>query len=236
MKPYEETDDDLAAALFYILGKPVPHRTSLEETARRIWEKSGNREEILHKIIALCGSAETPKQKYLVAKAYSWLGKDYDEEMIAAANDYLHTSGWSELSGKQVEQDGISVNQGTVQHSSILLDLARAQEGMGHLNAALFNFMEAYRMEPYRAMYVIKAADVVMKLHGKEEALTFLEEQKKSKYYEPVRYTDAQGNVRHNDLFKQLLDAQILKLREEDGGKNKKSLFHLDRNESSQEK
>lgn len=227
MEEHKKTNDDLAAALFYVLGKSVPHRTSLEEEAQKIWEASGVRDQILHKIIELCGDAETPKQKYLVAKAYSWLGKNYDAQLIAAASDYLHTEGWNELAGKSVEDDGIVVNYAAAQRASVLLDLAKAQEGEGRLDAALFNFMEAYRIEPYRAMYVIKAADVVMKLHGREEALTFLEAQKKSKYYEPVRYIDVQGNARRNDLFKQLLDAQILKLREEKNDNNKKSLFRF---------
>ncbi|NLJ31191.1 MAG: hypothetical protein GX424_06280 [Clostridiales bacterium] len=220
MEEYRGTNDDLAAALFYLLGKSVPHRSSLEEEAQKIWDQcGGDKNKILHKIVELCGDAETPKQKYLVAEAYSWLGKDYDKQTIAAAGDYLRTAGWNEFFRRSVQEDGITVDTAAAQRASVLIDLARAQEDLGRLQAALFNYTEAYRLEPYRAMYVIKAAGVVEKMNGREEALQFLEAQKKSKYYEPVRYTDAQGSVRSNDLFQQLLDAQILKYREDNPDK-----------------
>ena len=45
----------------------------------------------------------------------------------------------------------------------------------------------------------------------KEEALTFLRQQKENRYYTPVKYRDAQGQWRHNDTFRELLNAQILK-------------------------
>lgn len=224
MEDPNKTNDDLAAALFFVLGEAVPHRTSLLEEAEKLKNECKDKDEILLKIISLCGDTATPKQKYLTAKAYSWLGKKYYRQAIASATDYLHTEGWDELSARTVVEDGILVHYAAQQRASVLLDLAKAQEGLDKLEPALFNFMEAYRLEPYRAMYAIKAADVVAKLHGREEALLFLEQQMKSKYYPPLRFTDAQGNVRHNELFKQLLDAQILKLSEEKP--TEKTLFH----------
>ena len=41
------------------------------------------------------------------------------------------------------------------------------------LEAAISHYLEAYRLEPYRAMYAIKAADGMVKMGRKEEALTF---------------------------------------------------------------
>ncbi len=205
---------DLAAALFFVLGETVPHRRSLEDEANRLKDEIKDREKILLKVIELCGEAQTPKQLYLIAKAYSWLGKKYYEKTVLFAGQYLHTSGWEELPNRTKEEDGITVNYAAAQRASVLIDLARAQEGLGRLEPALFNFMEAYRLEPYSAMDAIKAADVVVKLHGKEEALMFLRQQKESAYYVPAKYIDVFGNSRRNDVFKQLLDAHILKLQE----------------------
>ena len=214
MAEQTSNNEDLAAALFSMLGETVPHRRSLEDEANQLKSKIVDREKLLLKVIELCGNPETPKQLYLTARAYSWLGKKYYDQTIQYAGEYLHTEGWNELPSRTKLEDGITINYAAAQRASVLIDLARAQEGVNRLEAALFNFMEAYRLEPYSAMDAIKAADVITKLHGKEEALMFLIQQKQSHYYSPVKYTDTLGNIRHNDVFKQLLDAHILKLQE----------------------
>jgi tetratricopeptide (TPR) repeat protein len=214
MEDLKTENSDLAAALFFVLGESVPHRRSLEDKANQLKDEINDREKILLKVIELCGEAQTPKQLYLIAKAYSWLGKKYYEKTIEFAGQYLHTPGWNELPSRTKEENGITVNYAAAQRASILIDLGRAQEGLGRLESALFNFMEAYRLEPYSAMNAIKAADVVAKMHGREEALMFLCQQKESAYYDPAKYTDVFGNLHHNDVFKQLLDAHILKLQE----------------------
>ncbi len=216
-------NDDLAAALFSALGESVPHRRSLEDEANRLMEEIQDRDKLLLKVIELCGEPKTPKQLYLTAKAYSWLGQRYYDQTIRYAGEYLHTEGWSELLNRTKEENGIKINYAAAHRASVLIDLAKAQEGKGHLESALFNFMEAYRLEPYSAMDAIKAANVIVKLHGREEALAFLSQQKQSKYYDSVKYTDLQGNIRRNDLFKQLLNAHILKLQEEKSAE--KTLF-----------
>lgn len=216
MEEPEKNNADLAAALFFVLGESVPYRSSLLDEANRLRLEIKDREKLLLKVIELCGDMKTPKQLYLAAKAYSWLGKKYYAQTIQYAGEYLHTEGWSELPSRTKEEDGLTINYAAAQRASVLIDLAKAQEGVGRLESALFNFMEAYRLEPYSAMDAIKAADVIAKLHDKGEALMFLTQQKKSKYYNPIRYTDAQGTVRRNDVFKQLLDAHILKLQEKE--------------------
>jgi tetratricopeptide (TPR) repeat protein len=214
MEGLKTENPDLAAAMFFTLGEAVPHPRALENEAYNLKNEINDREKFLLKIIELCGNAQTPKELYLVEKAYSWLGKNYYEKTIEYANQYLHTLGWDELFNRTKEEHGIVVNYAVTHRASVLIDLARAQEGLGHLDAALFNFMEAYRLQPYSAMNAIKAADVIVKMRNKEEGLLFLLQQKESAYYAPVKYTDVFGNTQHNDVFKQLLDAHILKLKE----------------------
>lgn len=216
MKTQNQPNDDMAAALFFLLGEPVPHRRSLEDEAQRLADETGDREKLLLKIIAFCAEPETPKQLYLTARAYSWLGKKYYKEAARFSSDYLHTEGWGELPGGVKMEDGIRVDHTAANHASVLMDLAKAQEGLGRIDAALANYMEAYRIAPYNAMIAIKAADAILKLHGREEALMFLMQQKKCRFYEPVAYTDPQGRACRNDLFQQLLDAHILKLEQKE--------------------
>lgn len=210
----EEQNLDLAAALFFLLGEAVPHSTDFEKEASGMIDEIKDREKLLLKIIQLCGTPHTPKQLYLLEKAYSWLGKKYDKETVEFAGRYLHTEGWDELPKRIKAENGISVNHAAAHRASVFIDLAKAQEGLEHLDLALSNFQTAYQLEPYNAMAAIKIADVLTKMRGKEEALQFLIQQKGSIYYSPVKYTDAFGTVHHNDLFKQLLDAHILKLKE----------------------
>lgn len=214
MEVPNKVNDDLAAALFYILGESVPHPVSLEKEAMLLRDKIVVREKLYLKVVELCKPQETPKQMYLTEKAYSWLGKKYYEKAIYYANEYLHTQGWSELPYGTKKEDGIEINYGAALRASVLVDLAKAQQGIGHFDSALFNFMEAYRLEPYSAMDAIKVADVIMKLHGREDALLFLEQQKKSRFYIPLKYTDSQGNTRYNDVYKRLLDAHVFKLKD----------------------
>ena len=78
--------------------------------------------------------------------------------------------------------------------------------------AALNNYEQAYRLEPYNAMYPVKIADLLLRIRTPEEALLYLQQQTSSAYYRPVRYTDNRGQSKSNDTFRQLLDAQIRKI------------------------
>lgn len=206
------SNTDLAAALFARLGAQIPHDYSREDEADGIIRRIPEREKCLLKVVELCGDPVTPRRLYLVALAYSWLGKAYSAQAARYANEYLHTSGWDALPSDVREEEGIVVNYSMSQRAAVLVNLANAQENLGDGEKALSNFMEAYRLEPYNAMNAIRASDLLCKLHGEKEALDFLRRQKLGAYYEPSVYRDRFGEPRRNDLFKRLLDAAILKM------------------------
>lgn len=208
---------DLAAALFYTMGASIPHDSRLEEEARKLLLSIPNQEKCLLKVIELCGTPETPKQLYILTKAYSWLGAKYRKETIRFSSQYLNSDGWGDLPHSVRTEDGISVSQSASCRASVFIDLAQAQEGEGDYEAALMNYLEAYRLEPYNAMDAIKAADVIAKSRSRKEAVDFLRNQKSSGYYLPIKYLDPQGNRCRNDTFKELLDSHLRKL--EDKGK-----------------
>ncbi len=212
MTDLKQRNDDLAAALYASIAEHVPHKNSLIEEVTQLTSRISVRENLFLKVIELCSPPETPKQLFLTAKAYSWLGKNYYGQVIRFAREYLLTNGWEELSHKSVLENGIYVSSHCAHNASVYSDLAKAEEGMGHLDEALFHFTEAYHLEPYSAMYAVKAADVLVKLKGREEALNYLRQQKKNQYYKPLKFTDAAGNTRYNDEFPRLIDAHIFKL------------------------
>jgi len=211
--PSEYGDNsDLAAALFYTLGAAIPHNHLLEDEAKRLSSTILNNEKRLLKVIELCGAPKTPRQLYIIAKAYSWLGANYRKETIRFSSQYLDSDGWSDLPHNVVTENGIVINQASACRANVFVDLAQAQEGESNCEAALMNYMEAYRLEPYNPMNAVKAADVIAKSRSREEAVNFLHNQKSSSYYLPIKYLDLQGSRCRNDTFQQLIDSHMLKL------------------------
>lgn len=206
-------DFERAAALFWALGGSMPHIPELEEWALQEIADEADREKLLEKAVKLCGTGETPAHCYLLTKLYSWLGAPYTAETIRWASRYLSGKPWEKLPRGITVQDGIEISRESASRAGIYADLAQAQVQRGETGPAMVNYGEAYRLEPYNAMYPVKVADLLAFSGSIQEALQYLENQKASRYYKPVRYTDARG-VRHtNDAFRQLLDAQIRKLK-----------------------
>lgn len=205
---------DLALALFGTLGSGLPHLHSLDEQAAELAARFPTREQRLLKVIELCGEPVTAKQQYAAAWAYSWLGAQYREKTMQCASLYLQGRGWSGYQTGAFVEDGIRIDRASAMRASIHALLAQAQDAACQTEAALSNFMDAFRLEPYNAMHVIKAADIIEKARSREEALSFLKGVKSSVSYTPVKYTDMQGQRRVNDTFKRLIDAHILKLQD----------------------
>ena len=212
MENEKKNDPELAAALFFLLGEPVPHDPKLEKAAGEIQKNTDDRQKLLLRVIELCGEPTAPQTLYLCEKAYSWLGKTYSRETIRLAKAYLEGEEWDALSSKIEMVDGIEIDHRDEHRAGVLIDLARAQEGVGALEEAYSNYLQAYDLEPYNAMVVVKAAEVLSRLRGREEALNFLLQQRSSLYYEPVKYRDSLGRVRRNEVFRELVEAHILKL------------------------
>lgn len=208
------TNPELAAALFYLLGELVPHDPKLEKEAGEIWRSTDDREQLLLKIIALCGEPAEPMELYLCEKAYSWLGRKYCRQTIQFAKLYLESEGWDALSGRTEMVEGILVDYGESRQAGVLMDLAKAQEEAGELKESYSHYLQAYDLVPYNAMVVIKAAEVLLRFRGRTETLNFLLQQRSSPYYDPVKYKDSTGKLHRNEVFKELLDSYILKMQQ----------------------
>ncbi len=211
MQPESEGNTDLAAALLALLGERVPHDEDLERRAAELIREAGSREKAFLKVTELCGRPRTPRQCYLCTKAYSRLGAKYSLQTIRCAERYLASPGWAELPDGDKMENGIRVNLAARCRAGILMNLAGALEESGDQRNAYYNYIEAYGLEPYNAMCAIKAANVLARLGRMQEAYRFLQLQKRSVYYRPVKYRDALGQARSNDLFRQLIDAHLLR-------------------------
>lgn len=210
----EAVSIELAAALFSELsGEFVPHDPALEEPARGLLEQRRDPETLLLKIIGLCGEPKTPRQSYLCAAAYSRLGERYAEETIRCAENYLNSPGWNELEEREWTEGGISIRGADACRASLYCALAAAREAKDDLKGAYSALLKAYALEPYRGDTMTKAADLLAALRGKREALDFVLEQRNSRYFKPVRYTDSFGKPQRNESFRKQLESEAEKLR-----------------------
>lgn len=202
---------DLAAALFRLIGASLPVNYSEEDEAQRLYTKLQNDHERLSKVISLCGVPKTPQQLFIAATACSWLGGN-DELTAKYAQEYLETPGWDRLSNGTMVEDGITISRWVRSRAEIYVILAQAQENLGKHEAALTNFAEAYRLEPYDAMYAVKMAGVIEIARSHKEALQFLRQQTHTPYYRPLHYKDEHGNHGNNQTFRQIIDSHIRRL------------------------
>lgn len=217
-----ETEDfELAAALVSALGEPVPHDAARETEAAALLQGLADDRQVLKKAAALCGKPEEPKQFYLCEKIYSLLGRDYDAETVRCAEAYLASPGWEALPSGQTLERGVKVDLSARVRAGVLMDLGGAYAGLGQEEKACAVCLRAYELEPYRAEYAVSVSGALVKSGKTREALDFLLLQKSSPYYRPVRYRGAGGEPHSDTGFRNIIDAQILRVmkRLEDGGK-----------------
>lgn len=206
---------ELAAALFSVLGAEIPHQTELEQEAADLFSSLGSRSKTLKKILELCESSDSPQALYLSAKACAWLGSGYRRQNVEFAARYLQGPPWQALPSGVAEQNGLKFDRAAAVRADLLRDMAQAELILGDVRDAHSHYMAACRLEPHNAMNYVKAAEAVEKQSGREEALRFLLEQRKNAWFTPVKYRDSAGKLCTNDLFQELLNANIRKLEQQ---------------------
>ena len=205
-------DADLAAALFSLLGEPVPHNPRREAEAAVCRKRAGSDEEALRLVLDLCGEPATPRETYLCEKACSWLGEDYRRRLIRYAEAYLDSAGWDALPAGALEERGLRIDQADRIRAKILAELAGALGAERRYEEAESRYRQAFRLEPYHAAYAASAAAMLVRLGRDGEALDFLLNQKKCFYYRPAAYRDFSGAKKRNDDFRITIDLVLAKL------------------------
>lgn len=201
---------ELAAALFSLLGEPIPHDPSADAEAGVLHEQLQDENSALRKVLELCGTPQIPAQFYLCTKLYSWLGLEYDELTIQCAKAYLASSGWEAIERGIVEDRGVTIDRSSSVRAGILADLARAYAGERKYEKACAAYLRAYEAEPSNANYAIEVSNTLVLSDKFGEALEFLIRQKKSPYCRAVKYRDQSGQVHLNSDFRDLLERQTI--------------------------
>lgn len=205
----QRDDFELAAALLAMLGEPVPHDPKLEPTASILRQRLPDDRSALLKAAELCGEPNTPGHLYLCTKIFSWLGRQFDADTVKCAEAYLAAPGWDALpKGKTLER-GIEIDLETQTRAGIFADLGSAYAGLGKYEKACSAYGKAFELEPYRIEYAIEFSNALMLFGRGEEALQFLQRQKKSPYCRTVKYRGVTGQICYNSSFRDTLDSQI---------------------------
>ena len=209
-------DAELAAALFSLLGEPVPHDPGREAEASACRERAGSDADALRTVLDLCSEPHTPQEYYLCEKACSWLGGEYRRQLIRYAEQYLDTAGWKALPADIIEDRGLRIDPADRSRAGVLSELAGALSGECRYEEAESRYMQAFRLEPHNAAHAASAAVMLVRLGKEREARDFLLHQKKNFYYRPVAYKDLSGEKKVNRDFRSTIDLTLAKLFSED--------------------
>ena len=212
-------DAELAAALFSLLGEPVPHGLEREAEAAACRKRAGSDGDALLLVLSLCAPPRTPQEYYLCEKACSWLGGEYGRRLIRYAEGYLDSAGWDALPSGTVEERGLRIDLADRVRAGVLSELAGALCAERRYEEAQSRYLQAFRLAPYNAAYAASAAAMLVRLGKESEARDFLLNQKKNFYYRPAAYRDLSGEKKRNGDFRSTVDLTISKLFPEDRGR-----------------
>lgn len=205
-----QTDDfELAAALLALLGEPIPYDPKLEPAAAALRQRLPDDRSALLKAAELCGEPKTPGRLYLCTKIFSWLGRQYNTETVKCAEAYLLSPGWDALPKGQMLEHGTEIDLETRSRAGIFADLGSAYAGLGNYEKTCFAYGKAFELEPYRIEYAIELSNALMLFGRGEEALQFLQRQKKSPYCRTVKYRSITGQICYDSSYRDALDSQI---------------------------
>lgn len=208
-------DVQLAAALFFLLGEPMPHLSQREAEAAELRRHVKSGTDALRLVLDLCGEPRTPQEYYIWEKACSWLGGESRRELIRCAEAYLASSGWSSLPSGMVTEKGLQIDLTDRGRAGILSELAGALSADRRYEEAQSRYLLAFELEPYNAAHAVAAAAMLVRLGKETEAKDFLQQQKKSFYYRPAVYRDLSGRKKTNEEFRSAIDTALLKLTQE---------------------
>ncbi len=210
-----QRDAELAAALFFLLGEPVPHDPRREAEAAGLRRRAGSGADALRTVLELCGEPHTPQEYYLCEKACSWLGGEYRPRLIRYAEAYLASPGWDALPSGETVEKGLRIDRADRVRAGVLSELAGALSSERRYGEAESRYMQALGLEPYRAEAAVAASAMLVRLGRAGEARDLLERQKKNFYYRPVAYKDALGQKKVSEDFRRAVDTALMKLERE---------------------
>ncbi len=158
------------------------------KVVKRYIEKYTDRQDIFLKSIDLITDIDTPKSRYIRAKAYLWSRYPFKLKGIEYANEYITKELCSSLYmdifvPKNVEQS--EVTKKDIHISLILHEMGLIYESEYDFEKALECYNKQINLTPFFASSYIDKAKVLIKMDRIQEALNLLKSARLSKYYKP---------------------------------------------------
>jgi tetratricopeptide (TPR) repeat protein len=164
----QNSNIDLAEKLFATLL--LSNRNASEKEKReieKILKQCPTRQDLLNKVIELCGTPITPRQRYLIAKAYAWSKAEYRKQAIVHIEHYLNNplyegayTGHHHMHGNRMftldEEKNIHL-------ADMYSYLGKAYEGEYEFNKALVCYKKEQELVPFWAAPYCRIASVLIK-------------------------------------------------------------------------
>lgn len=182
----KKTDNaDLALKLFETLSVSTSNLTNSEEkTINLILKKCNSRQDILNKVIEMCGAPITSKQRYIYAAAYAWSTKEYREKAIYYLELYLSNPLYEDIYLHRFRFYEQSIESRKNDHLTTMYKyLAEIYEKEYIFDKALYNYEKMIEINPYNPGGYNGKVNVLIKMNKIDMALEFLQDVKKSKFY-----------------------------------------------------
>ena len=169
-----------------------------------------SRQDILNRVIEICGVPNTPKQRYIYAMAYGWSNKEYRKKAIYYIKFYLNNELYEDIYLHHFRNINSTIEERKQEHiydmQSMLIDLYIKEYDF---NNALLLTEKNISLIPTLPLAYRKKAEILVKTNQIDEAIIFLKEFKKSKYY--CKYKDYSPSTWMIDTIDELLNDCISK-------------------------
>lgn len=181
-------------------------------------EKFPDRQDIFLKAIDLIGTPKTPKERFIVAKAYLWSRYPFKLKGIEKGNEYLN----NELFKEEYETVVVPLNINSTLENKKNIHIITILHEIGSIYESEYQFenaLECYNQEiilvPYFSTGFIDKAKLLVKINKKEEALKLLKSTRESKYYKPFSTKEYEWQTEYiDDGFKTGIEKNIKEIEE----------------------
>ena len=185
-----EEDVDLAIALFNTLQLSTQEfPKDISRKVNKLVKSLPDRQDLLNKVIELAGSPETPKKRWILAKAYSWSRVEKRKEAINFINLYLENDLYLDAYQHLIhsvyapkENNSMELER-KIHASQFYKALGDMYSGEKMFADALASYQSGYKLTPFFASSVYDIADVYIKLNRLDLAKSMLEVVMNSEYY-----------------------------------------------------
>lgn len=210
---------DIAEELFDSLSMST--RIGTEKVKRQIeaiLKQCPTRQDILNKVIELCGEPVTPRQRLLLAKVYASSSVEFRKLAIVNIEEYLNNPIYEDeyINRHHSYADKtFSVNEEKNIHiSEMHCMLGKAYEGEYEFDKALTCYRKEQELTPFWPASYCHICSIFMKQNKLNEAMEVYLAAKRSPYYKPIKFKTVLGDSYTEDTFKKVIDSHIIELQE----------------------